>query len=396
MGNEPLRVVLYSHDSQGLGHLRRNLAIAHHLAQGLPALTGRKVAGLIVSGLAPTFRFPLPDGFDWVTIPGISKGKDGYQPRHLGGDTGPLISLRSALLEAALVGFAPDLVIVDRHIYGVWHELRAPLRRLRHVHPSARVVLGLREVLDTPHVVAAEWERLGKPEALRSLVDKVWVYGDPQVHDQVLSGEAPPALCDRIEFTGYLAHGRRITDAFDHTLTGPFVLTTAGGGEDGHGLLAAAVQATPPPGHTHVVVTGPQLDDATFAQLAAAAGPNTQVLRSLPGLGRHIASAAAVVSMCGYNTACEILDTDTPSLIVPREIPRQEQLIRARALEKVGAVDVLEQSQVSSAALSQWLATAVQRRVDRSHVDGDGLQRVSQLAAQLLQLPSRTLVGGAA
>ena len=77
METTPVRVLLYSHDSQGLGHVRRNLTIAHHIAAAIPAATGRPVSGLLVSRLAPASVFPLPQGFDWLTIPGISKGKDG-------------------------------------------------------------------------------------------------------------------------------------------------------------------------------------------------------------------------------------------------------------------------------------------------------------------------------
>lgn len=378
------RVLLYSHDSQGLGHVRRNLAIAHHLARILPQETGAEVAGLLVSGLAPASRFPLPEGFDWVTIPGICKGKGGYQPRNLPGGTHELIKLRSYLLEAALLGFSPDLVIIDRHIYGVWKELREPLMKLREQNPDVKVVLGLREVLDEPTVAAAEWEQLGDPEQLRALVDEVWVYGDPMVHDPIATGEAPPALRDRIRFTGFLAHGRRVTDHGDSMAPRPFVLTTTGGGSDGQDVLRAAVAMRPPAGHQHIIVTGPQLDDADFVEIAAQAGPNTQVHRSWPGLSSQIAEAAAVISMGGYNTICEILATDTPALVVPREVPRLEQLIRARALQNVGALDMLRAPEVSSEALTAWAAEAVTRRADRSHIERDGLSVTGIYAADLL------------
>ena len=49
--SSPIKVVLYSHDSQGLGHVRRNLAIAHHLATALPVLTGRPVSELWLARL---------------------------------------------------------------------------------------------------------------------------------------------------------------------------------------------------------------------------------------------------------------------------------------------------------------------------------------------------------
>ncbi|GAA4515444.1 glycosyltransferase family protein [Brevibacterium yomogidense] len=70
---DALRVVLYSHDSVGLGHIRRNLAIAEALAAGLPAHTGRPVSGLLVSGASDAAQFPLPDGWDWLLVPGIAK-----------------------------------------------------------------------------------------------------------------------------------------------------------------------------------------------------------------------------------------------------------------------------------------------------------------------------------
>ncbi len=390
------RVLLYSHDSQGLGHVRRNLAIAHHLARLLPGITGAKVSGLIVSGLAPASHFALPEGFDLITIPGIAKGKQGYEPRHLGGTTHELISLRSQLLQAALLGFSPDLVIIDRHIYGVWKELQQPLMHLRVQHPSVKVVLGLREVLDEPEVAAAEWEALGDPEGLRALVDEVWVYGDRAVHDPIASGEAPRALADRIRFTGYLANGRRISDHGEPMSPTPFVLTTAGGGSDGFELLRAAVAMPHPAGHAHIVVTGPQLSDAEFDEVVANARPGTQVYRSWPGLSSQLSSAAAVISMGGYNTVTEILATTTPALIVPRETPRLEQLIRATALSRHGAVHMMRSSQITAAALGQWAAHAVTWRADRSNLALDGLATTATFAADLLtRLRACDLVGAA-
>ncbi|HJE51211.1 MAG TPA: glycosyl transferase family 28 [Tessaracoccus flavescens] len=394
MDATPIRVLLYSHDSQGLGHVRRNLAIAHHLARVIPAETGREVSGLLVSGLPRASRFPLPKGFDWLTIPGISKGEDGYEPRNLGAATKDLINLRSSVLEAALLGFMPDLVIIDRHIYGVRKELRRPLRRLRAAKPEARVVLGLREVLDEPEVVAAEWKRLKNPTKLRELVDEVWIYGDRNVHDPIATGEAPPALVDRIRFTGYLANGRADAVAEDGLVENPpFILTTTGGGSDGMELLRVAVAIEVPEGYQHLVVTGPQLDDDAVAEIQAQAGPKTIVYQSLPGLVEHIENAAAVIAMGGYNTVCEILATDTPGLIVPREVPRLEQLIRAEAMQRVGAMDLMRADDVTSASLSAWVADAVERRADRSHIERDGLTVTAHYAAELL---TRHLVGASA
>ena len=76
METTPVRVLLYSHDSQGLGHVRRNLTIAHHIAAAIPAATGRPVSGLLVSGLAPASVFPPATRIRWLTVsPGYPKEK---------------------------------------------------------------------------------------------------------------------------------------------------------------------------------------------------------------------------------------------------------------------------------------------------------------------------------
>ena len=402
MTTVPLRVTLYSHDAKGLGHLRRNLALAHHLARALPGLTGRDVTGLVITGLAPGQEYHLPDGFDWLVLPGVKKSGGTYLPQRLRITREDLSLIRGALLSGVLSTFAPDLLIIDRHPYGVHQELREPLTHLRRAHPTARVVLGLREVLDTPATVQREWDELGDTDTLRRLIDEVWVYGDAAVHDLSATGEAPTALEERMRYTGYLAHGRDIAETRDGSeastaLAGnaldpePFILTTAGGGSDGITLLRAAAKARVPDGYRHVVVTGPQLDAALFHQVAQAAGPRTVVRRSWPGMSRHIQQAAAVISMAGYNTVSEILASDTPALLVPRETPRLEQFIRATALKEAGAVDLLRVTDLSAAALENRL-TELLRDQDtaRNHLMGrrrlrlDGLATVPVLAAELI------------
>ena len=120
MTTAPLRVALYSHDAKGLGHLRRNLALAHHLARALPGLTGRNVTGLVITGLAPGQEHRLPDGFDWLVLPGVKKAKGVYLPQRLRITREDLSLIRGALLSGVLSAFALicptssiDVVITD-------------------------------------------------------------------------------------------------------------------------------------------------------------------------------------------------------------------------------------------------------------------------------------------
>lgn len=383
---EPLRVVFYSHDSQGLGHFRRNRVLAHSLARRLPQLVGRPVTGLLVHGVSGAGAASVPEGFDVVTLPAVGKVGRSYGPRHLGVGLDAVAALRGGIVRTVLASFAPDLVVVDRHALGVGCELAPALAELRATRPETSVVLGLREVLDSPEVVRAEWTHT-PPEVVRELFDEIWVYGDPRVHDLRTTGELPVALHDLVRYQGYLAHGRA-EDPDVLQPERPYLLTTTGGGSDGSALCLASAAAPVPAGHHHVVVTGPQMGDADHRSVERAAGRRTSVVRSVPDAAGLIRRAAATVSMAGYNTVTETMATTVPTLLVPREWPRREQLIRAGGLAATGAADLLRQGDLSPARLGAWFAAHAGGRVERSHLDLNGLAAVARAAARLTAYPS--------
>ncbi|MGO1200878.1 MAG: glycosyltransferase family protein [Dermabacteraceae bacterium] len=390
-------IALYSHDSVGLGHARRNRALAYALAEHLPALTGGTVGGLLIAGHPDAGRDPLPEGWDWLVLPGMTRARGGYGARRLGMDPSALRDLRSATIDAALAALEPDLFIADRHPFGIDGELRPVLANLR--ARGTATVLGLREVLDSPRVAAAEWEALGGAEHVASFLDAIWVYGDEHVYDPRRTGELPPALAQKACATGYLAHGRPAgrpasPDRSSPKPPPPYVLTVLGGGSDGMELARLAAASRLPEGHRHLLITGPQMPERDIAEirdLAAATSEATTVVRSAADVPELIAEAAAVVCMGGYNTMAEVMATDTPALVVPRSRRRQEQPRRALALAAVGAVETREAEAVTSAHIADWWSRAVTGRTDRSHIDLDGLGIVAQLAAGLLPAAVPTL-----
>lgn len=376
-------MVLYSHDSVGLGHVRRNLVLAHALNNQLPGLMGRPVTGLLITGTSLAPAFQAPEGWDWVLLPEVRKTPEGYRPRNLSVSMPELVSLRSRLLEAALAGIRPHLVIVDRHATGVHRELEPALRRVRTAGP-VRVVLGLREILDSPEVAAAEWARHGGPGLVKALFDAIWVYGDPAVHDPVTAGEIPFSLRALIRYTGYLATGRPAISGTS-CMPGPYCMTTVGGGSDGHALASMAVAAPVPAGLGHLVIAGPQMPLEQLNDLRRRARPGVKVVTAVDDVVFHLRHAAAVISMGGYNTVCEIMSTNVPALIVPRTQSRAEQRIRASSLAGAGYLEQRELAALTPEFLAGWLATRFGTTVDRHRAALDGLIRVPQLAAELLQ-----------
>lgn len=147
------RIALYSHDTMGLGHIRRNTLIAQTLIQ--PPLSAQV---LLVSGIRESGAFALPPGIDSITLPAYRKQPDGnYTARALDMPLEQLVALRSQTILAALTAFAPQLLIVDNVPRGALAELDTvlPTMRARGTH----IVLGLRDIIDTPEAVARQWER---------------------------------------------------------------------------------------------------------------------------------------------------------------------------------------------------------------------------------------------
>ncbi|MDQ1082188.1 MULTISPECIES: glycosyltransferase family protein [Microbacterium] len=382
------RIALSSHDSVGLGHVRRNLAISHALTRMLPDLLGQEVTGVLVTGQASATAFPAPAGWDWVVVPSVSVDESGYRSRHLATDIERVTAMRAGAVTGVLRAFAPDLFIVDRHPFGVHGELRDALRELRAVHPSCATVLGLRDVLDRPAAARAEFRALGGARAVREHFDAVWVYGDPGVHDLRTSGETPPGLAPLISYTGYLAHGRPTGPP--PAADGPFVLTTVGGGSDGVEVAVAAAAATVPHGHRHLVVTGPQMSPADRDRVRrAATDPSVEVVESVPHLPALLERAAAVVTMGGYNTVCEVLHTSTPALVVPRCGRRDEQRIRARALEQKGVIETVDADRLDDRAVTEFFRRTHLTRCPREGVQLDGIAETAALAAQLIAPSTR-------
>lgn len=409
------RIALYSHDTVGLGHTRRQLAIAHALSAHRP-----EADLLMLTGNPEATLLPVPARTDLVTLPTVTKDAAGrYVPRRLGSGLDQVLSVRRAVLTAALTSFAPDLLIVDKVPSGLAGELSDALEALS---DTCRIVLGLREVLDDPATTRAEWRRDRTEEVIARYYDEVWVHGDVEVFDPAHEYGWQASTRARTVPLGYLGHLDDRSDRCDPGTGGPrpvpgspsrpYVLCQIGGGADGHALARTFLQAPLPTGHDGLVLAGPYLPHEHRRELETlAADPaHRGRMRVLPFTDRPqdlLASAAAVVSMAGYNSTVEILSTAVPALLVPRIRPRREQLIRARALAARGAVDVLEPDDLTAHAVGRWTARATAttgpgpattdsepattpspQRIGRASIDLAGLTALIHRTDDLIGVPS--------
>lgn len=377
-----ITVAMYSHDSVGLGHARRNRALAYALAAELPRITGQPVHGLLIAGHPGATADALPQGWDWLVLPGFTRTTNGYASRNLDVSTERLWHLRSSTAAAALEAMRPDLLIVDRHPFGVDDELLPSLEVLQGT--GTHCILGMRDVLDTAEVARAEWDKIGGAAAVARYYSSMWIYGDRNIYDPLAAGEIPPELGSIATFTGFLSHGRPDDPLSSSSVRAdqPYVLTMVGGGSDGGALGLAAARTDIPAGHQHIILTGPQMPESDHVHiLDAVTNDQVRVSRSAPHVPKLIRDAAAVISMGGYNSLAEIMATTTPALIVPRNARRQEQRLRARALAAAGVIDALDPEELNPDRLRSWLDAAVGTRRLRDGINLDGLTRLGEIAA---------------
>lgn len=383
------RIALYSHDAQGLGHMRRNIAIAQALAGAAPSSI------LLVAGAREAALFPLPEGTDTLTLPALGKDGNGvYRSRSLNVDLDQIVRLRAHSLCAALAAFEPDVLIVDKLPSGIENELSHSFGLLEAM--GTRLVLGLREVLDEPAQVSADWRRSDAMAVLRRHYHEVWIYGDQHVFDPVAEYAIPADVAGMVRFSGYidrLAADRTAEQAARRRKQlelpdGHLSVCLLGGGEDGYRLADAFARCRMPEGSTGLIVTGPFMPEAEHAALSALARDrdDLRVLGFVPDADTLVWLADEVVAMGGYNTSCEILACDKRALIVPRVTPRREQLIRAQRLSQLGAVDVLHPEALTPDALSRWLGDGPRRPDRRAEpIDMGGLQRLPGMLDDLLR-----------
>lgn len=337
------KILLYSHDTFGLGHLRRSMTIAHSLVS-----RNSNLSVLILTGSPIIGAFDFRSRVDFVRVPGVIKLRNGnYTALNLHIDIDETIGLRRSIIERTAEVFDPDMLIVDKEPNGLHGEVSGALELLK--ARGTRLVLGLRDVLDEPRVLRKEWRRKHSMETVETMYDEVWVYGHESLYAPLTGLKVPPAVADRVIYTGYLPRALPQpgpNHQWPAITEKDFLLVMTGGGGDGAELVDwvlktyEAKRNLPLPA---LVVLGPFMPMEQREAFHARADklPDVEVMVFHNQAEHLVQRARAVVCMGGYNTFCEVLSYDKPALIVPRTHPRQEQLIRASRAEALGLARML-------------------------------------------------------
>jgi predicted glycosyltransferase len=295
----------------------------------------------------------------------IKKSNDDYQSFSIRIDQEKALSIRTNIILATAKTFQPNLFIVDKEPLGLKREVLPTLEWIKAENPSTMTVLGLRDILDDAEVIQNDWREKNVYSYLDSLYDEIWVYGNRDIYDPVEMYQIPKKIHSRIKFTGYIprktisqATRASVRKSYRIMDDDKFILVTTGGGGDGlevidHYLAMHDYFPTSLPLKS-IIITGPFMPKKVrevFTLRAKKFG--IKILPFHARLEELMSAADLVVCMGGYNTICEVLTQQTPALIIPRETPRKEQLIRAKRLKGKGLLDFIPWTEVTPQLLRE-------------------------------------------
>ena len=391
------RLLVYSQDGLGLGHLRRTNTLIAEVLGARP-----EVAVLTVSDSPLGRFFPTAGNHDYLKLPSIRKvGPGDWAAVSLPMPFREVHALRLELLRTAALRFRPDVVLVDHMPHGAMGELLPMLEALRPT--GARFVLGLRDILDAPEVIRRRWSVEGGYEAVDRHYDSVLVYGSRSVFDLPTEYGWPEATASRLGFCGYVSSApaptsdaRRVRSRLLAALTpgvaaGKLVVATAGGGADAHPVFSQLLAAVPGIRAQHpcgfVIIAGPFMPDEAYEDLRRRArGLSVRVHRSVTNVPTYLAAADLVVSMAGYNTTVEILRSGRPGLLIPRRGPSAEQRLRAELFAARGWARWLDPEFLDADAVAGAVVQALAETVEPGNAPGPDLSGSVVAAAALIGL----------
>jgi predicted glycosyltransferase len=390
---EHVRILMYSHDTFGLGHLRRCRAIAHAIVERF-----KGVNVIIISGSQIAGAFDFRARVDFVKIPSVIKLYNGeYDSIGEYIDLEDILMMRKLIIQRTAEAFQPDLFIVDKEPLGLKGELIPTLQMLN--GSAAKTVLGLRDVMDSPRLLEAEWSPKNMLEKISAYYDRVWVYGPKRFWNPLGGLDVPPALEQRLRYVGWLERELPSTQPSDmHFLPENYILVTAGGGGDGIAMMEQVLAAREHDWQNDypiVMVLGPFMksESRERIRLRASRLANVNVIDFEARLEVLLAHAVGVVGMCGYNTFCEVLSFDRKALFIPRTHPRQEQYIRASRARELGLCEMLTPEEAS---IPDVMARALRRLPELAQpslsVERDDLSGLDVICDDIEQLVSGTRI----
>ena len=378
----------------GIGHLMRARFIAE-------ALAGAGFDVHLVSG-GRTIGGHLPRGVRTVQLPPIYADDPSMNPLR-DAEGCPIDDAyqrrRRDLLLAEFESLAPDVVVFETFPFGrraLHFELLPLLERIESARPRPLVVASVRDILQRRQKTGREEEMLA---LARRGFDAILVHGDSRFARFEETFALTPKLDLPLLYTGFVV----APDAPPPPSvagTRREIVVSAGGGTVGMRLLEAALAARRQSTHGNIpwrLLVGANVSAEGMQSLARAAGPGTMVERARPDFAALLSRAFVSVSQAGYNTVLDAVRSGARPVLVPyAEHGETEQRARASRLRELNLAVVVDEEDISAAALARAIDVAGAREDwGRWDFACDGAARSAVIIRGLLETGHAQRAGGA-
>lgn len=271
----------------------------------------------------------------------------------------------------------PDLIVTETYPFGrrqMRFELKPLLKWSSQQAHKPVVISSIRDILQ-----ARRDEREEETVALiNQYYDQVLVHGDPDFTPLEESFKRTEQIKEKVAYSGYVCPPQ--LDPVDRE---PLIVFSVGGGATGRDILecAAKLQRS---GYASdcrwLLITGPNMPAEDKAYIQQFANDQLSVVDLADDFVATLNKARISVSMAGYNTVMDLLQTSVPSVVIPFEAVKEtEQLSRSLMLEERGLLTIVRESQLNEVNLRAAMDKALSQSSQRPDINIEGAENTALL-----------------
>jgi pimeloyl-ACP methyl ester carboxylesterase len=398
------RRALYLSSPIGLGHARRDLAVARALRALRPDLEIDWLAQDPVTRVLRRAGEPLHP----------ASARLGSESRHIEEEAGEhdlnvfqalrrmdeILIRNFRVFQDAVADGGYNLVIADEswEVDHFWHE-HPQLKRVPLVWMTDFVGFApMPEGGPSEAALTADYngEMVGHVEQTPTVRDRAIFVGNPEdVVDDGLGPDLPGRRAwvdERFTYSGYILGDDvprpedrlELRERLGFEPDEKVCVVAVGGSGVGASLIRRVMESAPlarrvQPGLRTIVVTGPRLDPGAFPSVRG-----VELRGFEPELPKLLAACDVAVVQGGLSTCMELAATGTPFIYVPLQRHFEQNVHVPRRLEGYRAGRKLTFTEATAEALARTMVEEISGRSRARPVERDGASRAAQLIVELL------------
>ena len=376
-----MRVMIVVTHLLGTGHLARALTLAR-------AFLAENHEVIVVSG---GMSVPLLDRGDvpLVQLPPLRSDGTNFARLldEMGNEaTAAIYEARTAALGRSLTEFTPHALVTELFPFGrrnLREEFTSLLETAQTSQEKPQIFASIRDILAPPSKPA---KAQATDDLIAKYYDAVLVHADPALIPLSVSWPVSDALAPYLRYTGFVAPAA--AGPHPERLGQGEILVSAGGGDVGAHIFAAALEAARLDTELQWRLLVGGKDAAPKAAAINDTSPeNLRAESARPDFRNMLNHTAASVSMCGYNTALDILQAGTPAIFVPFDAGGEvEQGLRATALAKQDGIGILQSADLTARSLVAQVRQIMQAPKRTARTQGfDGASETVRIVAEMVE-----------